>query len=73
MDNIIDFDIGCRKCIHLMRVGKNDFVCNKVVYADGDKIYPILDGKHTADWGACDGDDREVEHRRCSNAGRKDI
>ena len=64
MDNIIEFNIGCRRCNHLQNIGNGTFMCNMVDYADGTSIYPIEDGERTEDWGACNGKYREVTRTR---------
>ena len=66
MSNIIEFEIGCRKCVHLMQMGKDTFTCNKLNFEDGTSIYPIEDGRKTEGWGACHGEYREVAPRKTS-------
>lgn len=59
---IVDFQErcgGCFRCINLMRIDKGTFVCTERTYTDGSSIYPIVDGKHSEDWGACNGEGYE--------------
>ena len=64
LNNLIYFDIGCRKCSHLVPVGNNTFVCSRLTYDDDSSIYPIVNGEKTDDWDACSGKDREFRPTR---------
>lgn len=57
MGEIVKFEIGCRNCEHLIRVGKDTWMCNENLHKDKTDILPIKDGKHTSDWGICKGAD----------------
>ncbi len=52
---MVTFSIGCRRCIHLQRIGKNTYTCIKRVHMDDSPIIPIRDGDKTSDWGICEG------------------
>lgn len=54
-DNIIQFEIGCRRCEHLSKVGRNTYICTKKVHMDNSEVVPIRDGEHTSDWNVCKG------------------
>ena len=57
MGEVIKFDVGCRCCANLMRVGKNTYCCQERAHMDDSSVLPIVDGKHTDDWNACNGED----------------
>lgn len=66
MDNVICFDIGCRRCRYLAQIGKGTYCCNKRVHMDDSPVIPIKDSVKTSDWGICAGeyyvrDDRRKE------------
>ena len=56
MDNIVQFEIGCRKCEHLIQIGKRTYLCEQKVHMDDSEVIPVRDGKHTSDWYVCAGD-----------------
>ena len=56
MNNIVKFDTGCRKCIHLVRIGKNSFLCGIRVHLDDSDVVPIRNGQKTEDWNICNGE-----------------
>ena len=56
-NNIIQFEIGCRRCGNLVRTGKNTYTCNARVHMDDSTIIPIENGEHTSDWNACEGEE----------------
>ncbi len=65
MDNnkVVTFAVGCRRCAHLDRIGKNTYVCAKRVHMDDTAIIPIKDGVKTSDWGICAGKSyQKVQH-----------
>lgn len=70
MDNIIEFNIGCRRCVHLQNMGDGTFMCRDRDYADGTSIYPIVDGEKTEDWGACNGEGRVAVARTRGRNGK---
>jgi len=57
MGKIIKYDRGCRGCVHLLQVGKCDYLCDARVNMDDSPVYPIYNGKHTDGWNLCDGED----------------
>lgn len=57
MGEILEFNIGCRRCENLVQIGKNTFMCKERCHMDDSDIIPIEDGKITDDWYACNGDD----------------
>ena len=57
MGEIVRFETGCRNCANLVRVGKNTYCCQERVHMDDSAITPIIDGEHTDDWNACEGED----------------
>ena len=70
MGQIVKFEKGCRRCEHLVQLDKNTWICEERVHIDDSSIMPILNGKHTADWNACEGEDykmivRKLRTRSC--------
>ncbi len=57
MGEVLEFCRGCSRCANLARVGKNTYCCTERLHMDDSAIMPIVDGKRTDDWGACDGED----------------
>lgn len=57
MGEILEFCRGCSRCANLVRVGKNTYCCQERVHMDDSAVMPIVDGKHTEDWNACEGED----------------
>lgn len=57
MGEVLEFCVGCRHCANLARVGKNTYCCQERVHMDDTPVMPIVDGKHTEDWNACEGED----------------
>lgn len=72
MGKVIQYDRGCRGCVHLLQVGKGDYLCDSRVNMDESAVYPIQDNKHTGDWNLCDGEDYEMDilklHKRARAA-----
>ena len=56
MDRIIPFEIGCRKCGNLCKIGKSTYLCSAKVHMDDSEVIPVRDGQHTTDWYICNGD-----------------
>ena len=57
MGEIIKFEIGCRRCEHLIQIGKNTWMCNENLHKDDTDVIPIKDNERTSDWGICKGKD----------------
>lgn len=57
MGELLKFEVGCRHCSHLMKVGKNTYTCLERLHMDDSPVMPIVDGKHTDDWNVCSGED----------------
>lgn len=55
-ENVIQFEIGCRRCSNLMQTGKNTYTCSARVHMDNSPVVPIENGEHTKDWGVCKGE-----------------
>lgn len=55
-DNIVQFETGCRRCEHLVQVGKKTYLCKQKVHMDDSEVIPVRDGKHTHDWYICGGE-----------------
>ncbi len=53
---LIPFEIGCRCCSHLERVGKNTYICAERIHMDDSPVIPIKDGLKTDDWNICNGE-----------------
>lgn len=53
MKNVVEFDIGCRRCIHLTQIAKGTFCCNTRVHMDDTPVIPIKDNHKTLDWNIC--------------------
>ena len=51
--------LGCKGCVHLIRCGKTDWMCEDRTYLDDTTVFPVLDGKRTDGWGICDGESYE--------------
>ena len=69
MGELVKFEVGCRHCANLVRVGKNTYSCSERVHMDDTAILPIVEGKHTDDWNACNGEDYKrlsASHSRTS-------
>lgn len=63
MGEILNFDVGCRRCSNLVQVDKNTYTCIARLHIDDSPVNPIVDGKHTEDWCVCEGED----YKRMSN------
>lgn len=57
MGEVLEFNVGCRHCENLIRVGKNTYTCAERVHMDDSAVMPIVNGKHTEDWNVCGGED----------------
>ena len=72
MSKVIQFDRGCRGCMHLLQVGKGDYVCDARVNMDDSAVHPIYKGEHTEDWNICSGEDYVMDilklHKRARTA-----
>ena len=69
MGEILEFNIGCRHCANLVRVGKNTYSCSERLHMDDTPVMPIVDGKHTDDWDICSGEDYKRISRNRSITG----
>ncbi|WP_027217708.1 hypothetical protein [Butyrivibrio fibrisolvens] len=56
MGKIITFEIGCRGCVYLERIGKRTFECSTRTHLDDSPVIPIKDGLKTDDWNICNGE-----------------
>ena len=56
MGEVVRFEVGCRRCEHLVQIGKNTYLCKQKVHMDDSAVVPIRDGKQTEDWHICNGD-----------------
>ena len=56
MGEVVRFEVGCRRCEHLVQIGKNTYLCKQKVHMDDSSVIPIRDGKQTSDWNICKGD-----------------
>ena len=63
MGDLIQFEIGCRRCKHLVRLNKDTYTCVERLHMDDSPVIPIVDGVHTDDWCICNGED----YKRMSN------
>lgn len=72
MNNIIQFDIGCLRCIHLTKIAKSTYICDERVHMDGSDVIPIRDGKRTEDWNTCNHEDyiryNKINNNKCCNS-----
>ena len=59
MADIIQFEIGCRNCIHLVQTGHKTYTCDDRIHLDDSSVIPIEKGIHTDDWGICEGESYE--------------
>lgn len=57
MGEIVEFEVGCRLCEHLIQIGKNSYICEERAHMDDSEVVPIRDGKKTEDWNICGGED----------------
>lgn len=57
MSQIIAFEIGCRHCACLEKIGKDSYECCSRVHMDDSPVIPIFEGKKTTDWNICEGID----------------
>ena len=57
MGETIPFEVGCRRCEYLTKIGKRTFLCDQRVHLDNTDVVPIRDGVHTEDWYVCEGED----------------
>lgn len=55
--HILAFEIGCRRCACLERIGTNTFECGSRVHMDDSPVIPVFEGKKTSDWNICEGMD----------------
>lgn len=68
MGEIVEFNVGCRRCEHLIQVDKNTYICEVRSHLDDSTVFPIVNGKiNDDDWDACEGEDysyRVVDKRK---------
>ena len=70
MGEIIQFERGCRGCVNLIQLEKGTFYCTECDWEDGDKVFPVRNGRKTSDWNACEGESysgriyKQVSNRR---------
>ena len=57
MGDILEFNVGCRRCKNLVKIGKNTYMCSERSHMDDSDVIPIRDGKTTDDWYICSGSD----------------
>ena len=50
---LVQFEVGCRRCTHLERIGKNTYICSERAHMDDSPVIPIKDGYKTDDWNIC--------------------
>lgn len=53
---LLHFEVGCRRCLNLQKVGKNTYICSERVHLDDSPVIPIKDGHKTEDWNICNGE-----------------
>ncbi len=56
MGKIVQFEIGCRGCACLEKIGKRTYECSTRIHIDDSPVIPVRDGVKTADWNICDGE-----------------
>lgn len=56
MNNVIEFEIGCRRCEYLAQIDKGTYCCNIRVHLDDSPVIPIKDYQKTVDWDICSGE-----------------
>lgn len=61
--SLITFEIGCRRCIYLKKIGKNTYGCTERVHLDDAPVIPVLKGHKTEDWNICNGDDYNRDNK----------
>ena len=67
MGEILQFEVGCRHCVHLVQVNKNSFMCSERVHMDDTPVMPIVDGeKSFIDWNVCHGEYYQRASKRYS-------
>lgn len=54
---LIQFEVGCRKCVNLVKLEKGTYMCSERVHMDESPVIPIMNGRKTSDWNVCDGED----------------
>ncbi len=61
---LLHFEVGCRRCSNLERIGKNTYVCSERAHMDDSPVIPIKDGRKTDDWNICNGEYYNKDNRR---------
>lgn len=56
MGEIVEFSVGCRNCVNLLRLENGTYTCDVRVHMDDSAVYPIVNNKRTSDWNICDGE-----------------